>query len=75
MTYSVRTVTCTGCGAAMTGKYKPHGPYQCLECAIRKTAEANRQLARHEGPVYERWLASMVKVGQRAARKANGQQG
>lgn len=52
---------CPGCGKKFTGRSK----YHSYECALPAMAEAVRQLREKEGPIYEKWKASLKAATER----------
>lgn len=49
---------CEDCGEKLPqGRNRPY----CLECGLKRTADAAQQLAQHEGPYYEKWKKGLEK--------------
>lgn len=55
MPYALRTFACTDCGEPVQWRRPAGSRQRCHPCGIKYSAEVQRQLAAHEGPIWEKW--------------------
>lgn len=67
MPYALRTHTCPDCGV----EHKRRGPVtpamRCHPCAIKLSAEVNRQLHEKSGPYWDTWVFANATAARRVA--------
>ena len=59
----VREFDCTDCGRPTTRMLSSYQPRICHSCANSRVIANALQIARHEGPAWEKWRAGMVRAG------------
>jgi DNA-directed RNA polymerase subunit RPC12/RpoP len=52
------TYPCEDCGTETTRNRTGGEPYVCAECGITRGIQAALEMARKEGPAYDKWLSS-----------------
>lgn len=56
-----KVIKCVSCPATITVGIKTRKPWRCFECGLKAAIDAQVQMRRKKGPVYDKWRASMVR--------------